>query len=114
MLKQDYQTWMDQVEPDQDFQARLTEAMTSEPVKTPRHTFRVLVAAAVMCGALVVSALALSPDLRQTLSGILEGYTPHSQTVEGVSVTDQGVKVEIVAALTDAAGGTAYLEVTDL
>lgn len=114
MLKQDYQTWMDQVEPDQDFQTRLTEAMTSEPVKTPRHTFRVLVAAAVMCGALVVSALALYPDLRQTLSGILEGYTPHSQTVEGVSVTDQGVKVEVVAALTDAAGGTAYLEVTDL
>lgn len=114
MLKQDYQAWMDQVEPGRDFRARLTEAMAARPVRRPRRIGRTVLAAAAVCGTLVVSALALSPDLRQTLSGILGGYTPYSQTVEGVSVTDQGVKVEVVAALTDAAGGTAYLEVTDL
>ena len=58
MLKQDYQTWMDRLEPDKDFQVRLTEAMASEQVKAPRHTFRVLMVAAVVCSLLAVTAAA--------------------------------------------------------
>ena len=40
MLKQDYQAWMDQVEPGRDFRARLTEAMAARPVRRPRRIGR--------------------------------------------------------------------------
>lgn len=94
MLKQDYQTWMDQVEPDWEFQARLTEAMTSEPVIHRRRTFRVLVAAAVMCGLLGITAAAyymgafefLREQNEYALLGMNEVYESCAQPV-GVSVT---------------------------
>ena len=94
MLKQDYQTWMDQVEPDQDFQARLTAAMTAKPVNASGRTFRVLVAAAVMCGLLGITAAAyymgafefLREQNEYAMLGMNEVYETCAQPV-GVSVT---------------------------
>lgn len=72
-----------------------------------------LIAAAV-CVALMGTVLAASPTLRDALSALLGGFKTYSQTVEGVSVTDQGIQVTVVAALADESGGTVYLEIQDL
>ena len=72
-----------------------------------------LIAAAV-CVVLIGSVLAASPTLRDTLSALQGGFEPYSQTVEGVTVTDQGIQVTVLAALADESGGTVYLEVKDL
>lgn len=109
-----YRAELDRMGPgEQQIQEVLRFAQTARRASV-RRAGRMTLTAAVVCGVLAVSAFALSPDLRQTLSGLLGTFIPYSQTVEGVAATDQGVKVEVVAALTDAAGGTAYLEVTDL
>ena len=94
MLKQDYQIWMDQVELSQDFQTRLTEAMASEQVKAPRHTFRVLMVDAVVCSLLAVTAAAyymgafefLKEQNEYVMLGMNEVYETCAQPV-GVSVT---------------------------
>lgn len=75
---------------------------------------RTVLLAAALCAVCAVSALALSPGLRETLTAALGGFEPYSQTVEGASVTDQGIQVTVVAALADESGGTVYLEIQDL
>lgn len=113
MLKQDYQAWMDQVEPGRDFQARLTEAIAAQPVRRPRRIWRTVLAAAAVCGVLMVSAFALSPTLRQMLESALGGYTGYAQAVEGTAVANR-VEIRVVSALDDGSMVKVYAEAKDL
>lgn len=82
--------------------------------KRPRHTLRTVLVAAAVCVALCATALALSPGFREIIAGLLGEFAPLSQTVEGASATDEGIRVKVVAAIADEKSGTAYLEVRDL
>ncbi|WP_209346267.1 hypothetical protein [Flavonifractor sp. AGMB03687] len=113
MLKQDYQAWMDQVEPGQDFQARLTEAMAAQPVRRPRRIGRTMLAAAAVCGVLMVSAFALSPTLRQMLESALGGYTEYARPVEGADVSN-GMELRVVSALNSGSIFKVYAELRNL
>lgn len=101
-----------------DFDGRVDTILSELPEKRRtgrrRGPVRVLLSAAALCVLCVVSALALSPGLRDTLAQMLGGFEPYSQTVEGVAVVDQGIEVRVVSALVDDSGGAIYLAVTDL
>lgn len=113
MLKQDYQTWMDRVEPDKDFQVRLTEAMAVQPVRRPRRIWRTVLAAAAVCGVLMVSAFALSPTLRQILESAMGGYTEYARPVEGADVSN-GMELRVVSALNSGSILKVYAELRNL
>lgn len=114
MFKREYQQWMDEVRMDRDFQDRLAEAMCAPlPRRRRRRPGRVVLAAAAVCALLAVSALAVSPTLRQALEAALGSFAPYRQAVEGVWVEDQGIRVRVVSTLADENDGMAYLEVTD-
>ena len=61
-----------------------------------------------------MTAVAVSPPLRETLVQFLGSFEPYAQEVEGVSATDQGIELRVVRVLADKNGGTAYLEAEDL
>ena len=99
------------------FGARLAGLVEELPERRRRVRPRVwrgaLIAAAV-CVALTASALALSPTLREALAATLGSFEPYAQEVEGVSATDQGIRISVVRAIADGDQGRVYLEVTDL
>lgn len=119
MLKQNYQTWMDQVEPDKAFRAQLVQAMTAQfdrqpgPRRRTRRVGRTVLAAAVACGVLMVSAFALSPTLRQVLKGALGGYAEYAQPVEGTDVSN-GMELRVVSALNGGSMLKVYAELRNL
>ena len=79
-----------------------------------RRPLRTGLMAAAICAALAVTAVAVSPPLRETLIQFLGSFEPYAQEVEGVSATDQGIELRVVRVLADKNGGTAYLEAEDL
>lgn len=79
-----------------------------------RRPLRTGLMAAAICAALAVTAVAVSPPLRETLVQFLGSFEPYAQEVEGVSATDQGIELRVVRVLADKNGGTAYLEAEDL
>lgn len=116
MTERDYRQEMDRVAMSPERQAELARAMAAEPAPARRRGrfWRGVLAAAAACVVLTASALALSPTLREALSALLGGFEPYAQAVEGVSATDQGIRISVVKAVADEFTGRAYLEITDL
>ena len=114
MVKEQYRKEMEQVKLNDEQMARLVEMMAAPPVQKVRHVGRTVLAAAVLAALLSAAALAVSPTLRQTLESLLGDFAPYSQAVEGVSVEDQGIRVSVVKAIADEAGGSVYLEFQDI
>ena len=73
-----------------------------------------LLAAALACGVLTISVLALSPALREYLTQALGSFAPYSQELSGATAVDQKVKVRVVSAVTDRYRVKLYVELTDL
>lgn len=113
MFREDYRREMEAISPTEEEMERLMAAMEEErPMK--KRVFRTVLLAAALCAALTVSALAASPTLREALAAALGSFGPYSQTVEGLSVTDQGIEVRVVSALSDGNMAKVYYEVRDL
>ena len=70
--------------------------------------------AAALCVVLTLTALAVSPTLREALQNALGLFQPYSQEVEGLSVVDQGIEIRVVSALTDGNVAQVYYEIQDL
>lgn len=94
--------------------AGLVEELPEQRRRVRPRVWRGVLIAAAVCVALTVSALALSPTLREALAATLGSFEPYAQTVEGVSATDQGIRISVVRAIADGDQGRVYLEVTDL
>lgn len=117
MFQDRYRKDMEAVGPTEEQLARLTAALEKEeetPVKTVKLTVKTVLIAACLCAAMAVTALAVSPGLREALEGALGSFFPYSQEVDGVLAVDQGIEIKVVSALMDENDGTAYLEVKDL
>lgn len=95
-------------------ETKLNEITEKEGRPVKKRIFRTALLAAAVCAALTVTALAASPTLRQALAAALGSFEPYSRAVEGISVTDQNIRVKLVNTLCDESGGVAYLQVTDL
>ena len=83
--------------------------------KRPTPLCGLLIAAAA-AAALAVTALALSPTLRDALRGALGAFPPYAQNMagKGVSAVDQGIEVRVVSALADGNTIIVYFEAQDL
>ena len=116
MMEQEYRREMDRVELSPDQRARIVQAMVEEPPRKQRRRppVRLLIAAALVCGVLTTSALALSPALRDYLAQALGSFTSYSQEPEGAAAVDDKVEVRVVSAVTDQYRMKIYIEVTDL
>lgn len=115
MFEQEYRRAIETVGPDEGQMERLLSAVRGMEAPRPgRRPGRMVLAAVAVCAVLAVTALALSPGLREQLAGLLGSFAPYSRSVEGASVTDQGIRVSVVSTLADENDGMVYLEVTDL
>lgn len=114
MDKKRYQREMDRISMSPAFRAALTEAMAGEkPARRPRRAWRTALLAAALCGALAVSALALSPTLRQALEDALGGYAQYARPVDGAAVSN-GAELRVVSALNGGSILKVYAEVRGL
>ena len=116
MMEQKYRREMDRVELSPDQRARIVQAMVEEPPRKQRRRppVRLLIAAALVCGVLTTSALALSPTLRDYLAQALGSFTSYSQEPEGAAAADEKVEVRVVSAVTDQYRMKIYVEAQDL
>lgn len=113
MFREEYRREMEAISPTKAQMGRLLAAMEEEkPMK--KQMFRTGLLVAALCAALSVTALAVSPGLREALAEALGSFGPYSRTVEGVFAVDRGIEIRVVSALMDEDDGTAYLEVRDL
>ena len=115
MLEFNYRNEMDQIQLKEEQMEQMIQAMTKEKrsSKLVRLGGRLLLAAA-LCALLSVSALAASPALRTALGQLLGNFAPYSQTIQGVWDEDQGLRFQVVSALSDQYRSTVYIEVEDL
>lgn len=114
MLLDNYRKEMEAVGPSTGQMERLLTAIREEaPVRRPAPLRHALVAAAV-CAALTLTALAVSPSLREALAASLGLFEPYSQSIEGLSVVNQGIEVRVVSALSDGNTAKVYYEMQDL
>ena len=94
--------------------AILAAAGEARSARRGGRPWRVGLTAAALCAALVMTAVAASPSLREALAHMLGGFEPYAQEVEGVSVTDQGIQMTVLSAVADSEDGRVYLELRDL
>lgn len=94
MTGQKYRRAMEQIELSPDQREHLVRAMLQEQPrrKRKRAPVRLLLAAALACGVLTISVLALSPALREYLTQALGSFAPYSQELSGA--TGDGSKGE--------------------
>lgn len=79
-----------------------------------RRVARTALLAAALCVALGMTALAVSPGLREALAEALGSFAPYSREVENLSVVDQGIELKVVSTLCDGNSAKVYLELRDL
>ena len=66
------------------------------------------------CAALFATALAVSPGLREQLSGLLGGYAAYTQPVEDAACVVDGIELRVLSAMADSATVKVYAQVRDL
>ncbi len=114
MFQDKYRRDIEAVGPGQDQLDRLMAALETRKAPAKKRVLRTVLIAAALCAALMVTALAVSPTLREALAQALGLFAPYSQEVEGVSATDQGIQVRVVSALSDGNVAQVYYEMQDL
>lgn len=99
-----------------DIRRRVNTALNADPSERSIYMRQKIRMAAVMTAAVIAltgTALAVGTNW-DALMERLGIFAPYVQAVDGVSVTDQGLKVSVVAALSDESGTKTYVSVTDL
>lgn len=114
MFEEEYRREMSEMSLSKERTEKITELMTEVPVRKTRHAGRAVLAVALVCVALMGSALAMSPTLRDILAQTLGGFSSYAQVEEEVSVVDQGIEVKVVSAMADSTQIKIYAEVRDL
>lgn len=89
-------------------------APAPEGIRRLCRPLRILLAASAIAALLLGTALALSPGLRAALGDALGSFLPYVRPVEEEGVTDQGIRIKPVAALSDGNAVQVYFAVTDL
>lgn len=115
-MGREYWGAMDKVRSTEDWKARTLSVLAAAAEAPPRRRGRWAVralCAAVVCGALLATAVAVSPGLREALTDALGSFAPYSAEPEEVSAADQGIEVRAVSALSDGNVVQYYLSVRD-
>ena len=110
---EEYRKEMDDVKLSEQQKEQLTALMAAQPVRTARRAGRTFLVAAAVCALCAVSALALSPTLRQMLEAAQGNYTQYAVPVEAC-VVKNGIEIRIISALADNTKVVVYAEARDL
>ena len=97
------------------FEDRLAERLSDLPARArpTRRVGRTVLVAAAVCALCIVSALALSPTLREMLEAAQGKYTDYARPVEAAAV-ENGIEIRIISALADHTKIQVYAEARDL
>ena len=99
------------------FDENLQDILCKLPAKAKRRglgVVKTVLIAAAACAALLCTAFAASPGLREMLAAALGGFAPYAQEQEDKVYTMDGFEVKVLSALTDGSTIRAYVQVRDL
>lgn len=111
-MKREYQEAMDMMQMPKDCEARILAALKQEPKKMPRRAGRVLLAAALIC-AMVTSAVALSPRLREYIFGAAGPFASYVRPAGSEVAAADGYELEVVSVVADHYLIVGYVEIRD-
>ena len=112
-MKCEYQEVMSMIHMPENCEARILAAMERETKKAPRRMGRILLAAALVC-AMITSAVALSPTLREYIFGAAGPFSPYIHPAGSAVVTADGYELRVDSVVADHYLIVAYLEIKDL
>lgn len=113
MFRTEYKREMDAMEPSGEAMARLEGLTRGETGGKPVKRFgRRAAVALALCAALVVTAVAAGPSMWNILAEYLGPYAPFAQEMEGTA-SDQGVRLELVSAVSDGYTAQIFYTITD-
>lgn len=96
-----------------DCEARILAALEENKKRLPRRVGRVLLTAAVIF-AMLTSAVALSPQLREYIFGAAGPFAPYVRPAESRVVTEDGYELRVDSVIADHYLIVGYLEIKDL
>lgn len=95
--------------------AAILETLKGEkPVRKKRRVLNTALIAAALCVLLTVSALALSPSLREQLAAALGRFVSYAQEIEEGVCVENGIEVQVLSAMADSSIVKVYVQVRDL
>lgn len=112
-MKREYQEVMDMIQMPRDCEARILAALEQNKKRLPRRVGRVLLTAAVIF-AMLTSAVALSPALREYIFGAAGSFAPYVQPARSATVTADGYELRVDSVVADHYLIVAYVEIRDL
>lgn len=112
-MKREYWEAMDSIRVPEACQNRVMAALEKKTGRRPRRLGRLLLAAALVCG-MTVSAVALSPRLREYIFGAAGPFSPYVRPAGSAVVTVDGYEAEVVSVVADHYLIVAYVELRDM
>lgn len=116
MVKDRYRYEMERLGPRQEELDRLQAMMEGGAEMKRVKGLSVRAAAILACAILMATAAAAAavPAVWETLRGHLGVFTPYAQTIQGAACSDQGVRLQVLSALSDDLEARVYLAVQDV
>lgn len=116
MLSEQYKREMEQLGPRQEELERLyTLIEGGTDMKWKKWLGRRAVAAIAVCAALTLTATAAAaPAVWRSLQEHLGPFAPYAQYIKGASCTDQGIRIQVLSAVSDDLEARFYLSVRDI
>ena len=98
------------------FDERIKNTLDSLPSRAKKGlgAAKIMLIAAAACAALLCTAFAASPSLRDALADALGGFAPYAQKQEGETYVIDGMEFRVVSVLADDFTIRAYVEARDL
>ena len=114
-MRDRYKEEMDRLEPRREALERLYAVMEGETEMRRGRGWSVRAAAVLVCAALMVTAAAAAaPAVWEGLLSWLGAFAPYAQIVEGTECRDQGIRLQVLSALSDDLETRVYLSVQDV
>lgn len=111
-MKHEYQEVMSMIQMPKDCEDRILSALEGKGKKLPRRAGQILLAAAVIF-AMLTSAVALSPTLREYIFGAAGPFAPYVRPAESGVVTVDGYELKVVSVVADHYLMVGYVEIRD-
>lgn len=99
------------------FDQRIQEVLDGLPPrvkKTGLGAVKGALVAVAACAALLCTAFAASPELREVLAGALGGFAPYAQEQDGQAYVMDGIEVRVLSAMADQDTIRVYAQLKDL
>lgn len=114
-MRDRYKEEMDRLEPRREALERLYAVMEGEAEVRRGRYWSIRAAAVLVCAALMVTAAAAAaPAVWERLLSRLGAFAPYAQIVEGTECRDQGIRLQVLSALSDDLETRVYLSVRDV